>query len=62
MGVLLGRCFRGCAECRKILVQAPSPAPVGCPQIVESMDCRSSSESAGGSRALYSAFRQILLR
>eukprot|EP00962_Isochrysis_galbana_P028145 scaffold8867_cov118-Isochrysis_galbana.AAC.15 len=27
MGVLLGRCFRGCAECRKILVQAPSPAP-----------------------------------
>eukprot|EP00962_Isochrysis_galbana_P010822 scaffold3013_cov113-Isochrysis_galbana.AAC.1 len=22
MGVLLGRCFRGCAECRKILVQA----------------------------------------
>eukprot|EP00962_Isochrysis_galbana_P038544 scaffold13696_cov106-Isochrysis_galbana.AAC.3 len=29
MGVLLGRCFRGCAECRKILVQAPSPAPVG---------------------------------
>eukprot|EP00962_Isochrysis_galbana_P054538 scaffold26114_cov121-Isochrysis_galbana.AAC.1 len=21
--------FRGCAECRKILVQAPSPAPVG---------------------------------
>eukprot|EP00962_Isochrysis_galbana_P028747 scaffold9117_cov92-Isochrysis_galbana.AAC.2 len=29
MGVLLGRCFRGCAECRKILVQVPSPAPVG---------------------------------
>eukprot|EP00962_Isochrysis_galbana_P015588 scaffold4484_cov98-Isochrysis_galbana.AAC.8 len=29
MGGLLGRCFRGCAECRKILVQAPSPAPVG---------------------------------
>eukprot|EP00962_Isochrysis_galbana_P007940 scaffold2163_cov120-Isochrysis_galbana.AAC.2 len=24
MGVLLGRCFRGCAECRKILVQEPA--------------------------------------
>eukprot|EP00962_Isochrysis_galbana_P057480 scaffold29851_cov157-Isochrysis_galbana.AAC.2 len=29
MGVLLERCFRGCAECRKILVQVPTPAPVG---------------------------------
>eukprot|EP00962_Isochrysis_galbana_P054236 scaffold25754_cov104-Isochrysis_galbana.AAC.7 len=29
MGVLLGRCFRGCAECRKILVQVrPRGRPI----------------------------------